>query len=245
MDSSILIAISTYNEIENLPRLVEKVREYLPDADVLVIDDNSPDGTGDWCEQKAQLDSRFRIIRRAGKEGLGTATILGLQTAIHDGYDFVVNMDADFSHDPKYLPALVAGMNGEDGPIDVMIGSRYASGGGIEGWPLSRKIMSRMVNWYTRIVVGLSVSDCSGAFRCYRIETLKKLNFSDIKSKGYSFFEEILWHLENVNARFGELPFTFVDRELGESKISIAEALNALRVITAVGIRARFGKRRK
>lgn len=243
MESSILIAISTYNEIENLPNLVSEIRQRMPTVDLLVIDDNSPDGTGQWCDRHAEVDSRFRCIHRAGKEGLGTATILGLQTAIDEGYEFVVNMDADFSHDPKYLPDLVSGMDHNSPPVDVMIGTRYAKGGGVDGWPLSRRIMSRLVNLYTRLIIGLSVSDCSGAFRCYRTGILKKIDFSNVKSTGYSFFEEILWHLKNVGARFGECPIIFVDRELGESKISLAEAVNAVRVITAVGIRARLGRR--
>ena len=240
--SRVLISIATYNEIENLPRLTDTILDVVPDVDLLIVDDGSPDGTGDWCDKRAAGDSRLRCVHRPGKLGLGTATILGLQTACDSGYDYVVNMDADFSHDPKYLPALIAGMeSGPSGPVDVMVGSRYRPGGGVEGWPLSRRIMSRMVNVYARFCLGLKVSDCSGSFRCYRTSALRKIDFRDVRSSGYSFFEEILWHLRRAGATFGELPIVFVDRQLGQSKISVREAVNAIVVIGTTGIRGWFG----
>lgn len=240
---STLIAIATYNEIENLPRLVEEIFQFVPDVHVLIVDDGSPDGTGAWADQYASQDDRLRCIHRSGKLGLGTATLLGMEKAIEGDYEFVVNMDADFSHHPKYLPDLIAGMQTDSGEIDVMVGTRYAKGGGIEGWPLSRKIMSRMVNRYATMLLGLKVSDCSGSFRCYRISVLKKIDFCNVRSTGYSFFEEILWHLKTVEARFGELPIVFVNRELGESKISFKEAIQAGWVISATGLRARLGRK--
>ncbi|MCA9213545.1 MAG: polyprenol monophosphomannose synthase [Planctomycetales bacterium] len=236
---SVLISIATYNEIENLPRLIDAIFEHVPDSHVLVIDDGSPDGTGDWCDNRAATDTRFRCIHRPGKLGLGTATILGLQTACDEGYDFVINMDADFSHHPKYLPDLIAGMD-RDGQVDVMIGTRYRPGGGVEGWPLSRKLMSRMVNAYARICLGLRVSDCSGSFRCYRTNMLRKIGFDQIESTGYSFFEEVLWHLRRAGATFGELPIVFVNRELGQSKISIKEAVKAVTLIGRLAARSWF-----
>src|SRR5687767_8276566 len=144
-----LVIIATYNEIENLPLLVDAIWEVAPQVDILVIDDNSPDGTGKWCDERAKTEPRLHCLHRAGKLGLGTATIAGMKYAIEHGYDQVLNMDADFSHDPKYLPDLLAGMQRADGPpVDVMIGSRYVAGGGIEGWPLKRHLMSRGVNLY-------------------------------------------------------------------------------------------------
>lgn len=238
-----LVTVATYNEIENLPRLVDEILSYLPQADILVIDDNSPDGTGEWCDEKGQQDPRVRCLHRSGKLGLGTATIAGMRYAIEHGYDFVLNMDADFSHHPRHVPALVAGMDPPQGPpVDVMIGSRYVPGGKIEGWPLRRHLMSRGVNFYARWLLGLSPKDCSGAFRCYRTAVLRKLDFDRIRSRGYSFQEEILYRLKRVGARFGETPITFVDRQHGQSKIDRREAFHALRIILVLGLQRMVGR---
>jgi len=233
-----LVTLATYNEMENLPELVEEIFQVLPDADILVIDDNSPDGTGDWCDRKSAEDSRLNCLHRSGKLGLGTAIIAGMKHGIDRGYKYVLNMDADFSHQPCYLPDLVAGMKPENEPaVDVMIGSRYVPGGGAEGWPLRRHIMSRGVNCYARWLLGLKPKDCSGAFRCYRTELLSKLDFDAVRSRGYSFQEEILWHLKRLGARFGETPIVFRDRQRGTSKIDSKEAIAALRIIFMLGLR--------
>ena len=238
-----LVTVATYNEIENLPRLVEEIFQNAPAADLLVIDDNSPDGTGRWCDDKAAFDPRVHCLHRSGKLGLGTAVLAGMRYAIERGYQYVLNMDADFSHQPRYLPGLLAGMEPPEGPpVDVMIGSRYIPGGGVEGWPLRRHLMSRMVNGYARCLLGLKPKDCSGAFRCYRVALLSKLNFAAIRSRGYSFQEEILWHLKRLGARFGETPIVFVDRRQGASKINAKEALAALWIIFALGMRSIFGR---
>ena len=239
-----LVTVATYNEIENLPRLLSGVFDYAPDADILVIDDNSPDGTGRWCDEKAAEDPRLHCLHRQGKLGLGTAIIAAMKYGIEHGYRYVLNMDADFSHDPKYLPDLLAGMDPEDGPAaDVMIGSRYVAGGGTEGWPLKRRFMSRGVNLYARCLLGLKPKDCSGSYRCYRVKLLDKINFDDIRSKGYSFQEEILWLLKRQGATFGESPIIFVDRLRGQSKIDSGEAVGALRIILALGVRNLLGLR--
>jgi dolichol-phosphate mannosyltransferase len=237
-----LITLATYNEIENLPRLLDEILAAAPDADVLVIDDNSPDGTGTWCVEKAAVEPRLRCLHRPGKLGLGTATIAGMKFAIEHGYRYVLNMDADFSHHPRYLPALLAGMEHPDGSpaVDVMIGSRYVPGGSIEGWPLKRHLMSRGVNTYARWLLGLAAKDCSGAFRCYRTSLLAKVDFDAVRSRGYSFQEEILWHLKRLGARVGETPITFADRRHGASKINAREAWAALGVILALGARNWF-----
>jgi dolichol-phosphate mannosyltransferase len=231
-----LVTVATYNEIENLPRLVEDIFRYVPEVDLLVIDDNSPDGTGDWCDRRATEDPRVHCLHRSGKLGLGTATIAGMRYAIEHGYRQVLNMDADFSHDPRFLPALLARMDAADlPPADVVIGSRYVRGGGVEGWPLKRHLMSRGVNMYARSLLGLRPRDCSGAFRCYRTGLLTKLDFDAIVSRGYSFQEEILWRLKRVGARFAEVPITFVDRVRGTSKINPGEARDALRILFRLG----------
>jgi dolichol-phosphate mannosyltransferase len=152
-------------------------------------------------------------------------------------------MDADFSHPPEHLPELVGGMDPPGGPpIDVMIASRYVPGGGSEGWPLSRRLMSRAVNCYARRLLGLPVRDCSGAFRCYRVSLLARLDFQAIRSRGYSFQEEVLWHLKRLGARFAETPFVFVDRRQGTSKINSREALAALGIICRLGVRNLLGR---
>jgi dolichol-phosphate mannosyltransferase len=240
-----LITLATYNEIENLPRLVDEIFAAVPDADLLVIDDNSPDGTGRWCDERAAVDGRLKCVHREGKLGLGTATIAAMQYAIEHGYDYMVNLDADFSHPPRYLPLLIAGL-GERNELggwryDVMIGSRYVPGGKIEGWPLKRHVMSRCVNLYARCVLGLSPRDCSGAFRAYRVAMLAKLDFAGIRSRGYSFQEEILWRLKRLEARFGEVPITFVERQFGLSKINSKEAYAALGVIFRLGVKNYLG----
>jgi dolichol-phosphate mannosyltransferase len=273
----------TINEIENLPRLVDEIFAAAPQVDILVIDDNSPDGTGRWCDEQTATGRRLHCLHRSGKLGLGTAIIAGMKYAIAHGYDYVLNMDADFSHHPRYLPAMLAGMEGNmlprplgegqhDGavlprplgegrgegaasevgirkseiagsnPVDVMIGSRYIPGGGTVAWPLKRKLMSRAVNLYARWLLWLKPKDVSGGYRCYRVSKLKELPLDQIRSRGYSFQEEILWMLRRSGATFGETPILFADRERGQSKINPGEAWAALRIILGLGLRNLFGR---
>lgn len=237
-----LITLATYNEIENLPKLVAEIFAIVPHVEILVIDDNSPDGTGRWCDEEAARDSRLHCLHREGKLGLGTATVAGMRYGIDQGYDYVLNMDADFSHHPRYLPALLAGMEPDGVPaVDVMIGSRYVPGGGVVDWPLKRRLMSKGVNLYARWLLGLKPRDCSGSFRCYRTSLLKQVNFDAVRSRGYSFQEEILWHLRKLGARMNETPIVFADREKGTSKINSQEAYNALRIIFTLGVRNAVG----
>jgi dolichol-phosphate mannosyltransferase len=232
-----LVMTATYNEIENLPRLVDEVFEVVPAVHLLVVDDNSPDGTGVWCDRRSAEDRRVHCLHRAAKQGLGTATIAGMKYAIEHGYKHVLNMDADFSHHPRYLPALIAGMDPPNAdPIDVMIGSRYVAGGGTVGWPLKRKLMSRGVNLYARWLLWLTARDVSGAYRCYRVSKLAELDFNQVRSRGYSFQEEILWMLRRHGARIAETPILFADREQGTSKINSREALTLLRIIARLGL---------
>ena len=166
-----LVAIATYNELENIPSLVDALQRELPTADVLVIDDNSPDGTGRWCDQRAGDDSRFRVIHRSGKLGLGSATIAGFEHAIEYGYDLVATMDADWSHDPAALPSLIFALAQSR---DIAIGSRYCPGGRIKGWPLSRRLVSAVMNRLSRTLLRFPVADSSGAFRVYRVSALQQ-----------------------------------------------------------------------
>jgi dolichol-phosphate mannosyltransferase len=239
----LLIAIATYNEIENLPRLVSGIFHHLPQAQVLVVDDNSPDGTGRWCQAAARDDDRLHCLVRLGKLGLGTAAVETIRYALTHDYDLLIHMDADLSHDPRYLEPLIAAMTDDDGkPVDVAIGSRYVAGGGVQGWPWYRRWMSRLVNHYARSALGLTCHDCSGSFRCYRVTCLRRLNVDAIRSRGYSFYEEILWWIQRAGGRFVEVPIVFTDRRHGRSKINLREAIAAARIIAALGRRSRQGE---
>ncbi len=231
-DTSLLVSLCTYNEAENLPLLVPRILASVPQAHVLVIDDNSPDGTGKLADELAAGDARIKVLHRTGKLGLGTATLAAFQFAADHGYEFVLNLDADFSHPPESIPELLK-LAPE---ADVVIGSRYVPGGPIEGWGLKRHFMSRGVNFYSRLLLGLPTRDCSGAFRCYRVSLLKKLDWSKIRGKGYAFQEEILYRCRRAGGRFRETPIHFVDRRYGSSKINMREAMIALWVIFQLSI---------
>lgn len=227
-----LVTIATYNELENLPALTAAIHDVAPTVDILVIDDNSPDGTGRWADEAAARDPRLQVLHRPGKLGLGTATIAGMEYALERGYEWVLNMDGDFSHHPRYLPTILAEMPN----ADVVIGSRYVPGGGVRDWPLKRRLMSRAVNFYARVLLGLKSRDCSGAYRAYRSDVLRRLDLRAIRSRGYSFQEEILWVLKRAGARFVETPILFADRERGQSKINQREAWAALAIIFRLGL---------
>ena len=225
----LLVALATYNEIENLPTLVAAIREQLPIADVLVVDDNSPDGTGRWCDEHAATNSWFTVIHRAGKLGLGSASWTAMQAAIDRGYDQLITLDADWSHPPEVLPALIAAAHDQN--ADVVIGSRYVAGGTITGWPLSRRLVSGVMNLATRLALGLPLRDASTAYRLYRVDLLRRLDFTNLTATGYAYLEEIAWHLHRLGARFAEVPITFTDRRAGASKVSAAEALGKVKVL--------------
>lgn len=223
----LLITLCTYNECENLPQLVPEIQAVAPDADILVIDDGSPDGTGKLADEMAGHDSRIKVIHRTGKLGLGTACVASYRFAIEHGYDFLLNMDADFSHHPRHVPAIRECVD----RVDVGIGSRYVPGGGVVGWNLKRHFMSRSINIYARLLLGLPSKDNSGSFRCYRVAELAKLDFDQVRSKGYSFQEEILYMCRRIGCRFEETAITFEDRRFGTSKINQKEAIAAVWIL--------------
>ncbi len=231
--ASTLVALATYNEIENLPTLVEAIHAELPAAHVLVVDDNSPDGTGEWCAEFVQQHEWFFHHPRAGKLGLGTALAAALQFGVEKGYAHVITLDADWSHPPQSLPALVAAAES----ADVVIGSRYCPGGGIEGWPLRRKIASRTINMLARTMIGLPLTDCSGNFRLYRTEMLSQLEWKNLHASGYAYLEEILWHLQKLGARFAEVPIVFSERRAGQSKINLGEMFGAAKTLVRLALR--------
>ena len=221
----LLVTLCTYNERENIAKLVPQVLMALPSAEVLVVDDSSPDGTADVVKDLSMTDPRIKLLLRSDKEGLGAATLAGFQWAIDHEYDFVVNMDADFSHHPRYLNALVQAMQS----ADVAVGSRYVPGGAITGWSAKRHFMSQGINWASRVLLGLRVRDCSGAFRCYRVSKLRLLDFRKIRSRGYSFQEEFLYRCARIECKIMETPIVFEDRIAGQSKINIPEMVRSLR----------------
>jgi dolichol-phosphate mannosyltransferase len=233
--------MATYNEVDNLRPLVASVREFAPQAAILVIDDNSPDGTGRLADELASTLPEIHVIHRAGKQGLGTAMLAAIRFAIEHGYDYLLNLDADFSHPPRFIPAILEGMRDHD----VMIGSRYVPGGGVEGeFNLKRKFMSTGINLYARLLLGLKSKDNSGSFRCYRVSKLAEIDLDRIRSRGYSFQEEILYWCRVVGCRIGETPILFENRRAGVSKINKGEAVTALAIILQLGVDRVLGRTR-
>ncbi|MBM3996156.1 MAG: polyprenol monophosphomannose synthase [Planctomycetes bacterium] len=238
MNSSqrILISIATYNERENLASLVQDIRATAPNADILILDDNSPDGTGEEADAIAAKDTRVQVIHREGKLGLGTAILTIMRHAIDGGYDLLVTMDADFSHHPRYLPDILKGMDN----ADVMIGSRYVEGGGVENWPWTRQMMSRCTGRLVRFLLGLPAQDTSGNYRCYRVSMLRRANLDNLLSTGYSFQQEVLHRCFLAGARLGETPIIFADRKYGKSKANFMEIVRSLTTLLRLGWRAWF-----
>jgi dolichol-phosphate mannosyltransferase len=234
----LLVSLATYNESGNLRDLVAEIRAHAPDADILIIDDNSPDGTGRIADELKAERPGIHVIHRANKQGLGTAVLAAMRFAIEHDYDHYINMDADFSHPPRFIPALRAGMADHD----VMIGSRYVPGGGVEGeFGLKRKFMSGGINWWARTFLGLKTRDNSGSYRCYRVAKLAKIDPKRVRSRGYSFMEEILFWCKQVGCTFGETPILFENRRSGSSKINKGEALKALWIIFRLGVERSLG----
>ncbi|MDR3634562.1 MAG: polyprenol monophosphomannose synthase [Isosphaeraceae bacterium] len=237
----LLVSLATYNESGNLRDLVTEIRKFAPHAAILVIDDNSPDGTGRIADElKASLPD-VHVIHRAGKLGLGSATLEAVKFAVNHGYDLFLNLDADFSHPPRFIPALLDGMRDHD----VMIGSRYVPGGAVDGeFNFKRKFMSSGINWYARLLLGLKTKDNSGSYRCYRVAKLAEIDLEQIRSRGYSFQEEILFWCRMVGCRMGETPIRFENRRAGVSKINKREAIAALGIILQLGVARALGQTR-
>ena len=228
-----LIALATYNERENLTILTEQIFDCMPDVHILVVDDSSPDGTSTWVEEQMQHDARFKLIRRTGKLGLGSAILAAMEYAVQHDYDYLINMDADLSHPARYLTDIRT--KAEEG-FDVVIGSRYVPGGNIIGWPWHRRMMSKAVNVYARWLLGLKTLDNSGSFRCYRVAPLRRLGQGVMLSRGYSFFEEVLYRLRQLDCTFTEVPITFEERRVGHSKLNVREIVIALWLLLRIGL---------
>ncbi len=214
-----VVCVPTYNERENVERLCRAILDQGSAVEVLVIDDNSPDGTAEVVERMQASEPRLHLLRRPGKLGLGTAHIAGYRWALERGYERVITMDADFSHPPDRIPAMLEASR----EADVVIGSRYVPGGGHSNWPWHRIFLSWLSNQVARQALRLEPADCTGAFRCFRSSVLREIAVENIVSVGYSFQEEVLWHCSGRGWRIAEVPIMFVDRRAGESKISPAE----------------------
>jgi dolichol-phosphate mannosyltransferase len=228
----LLVSLATYNEAGNLRPLVETIRQFAPSSSILVIDDNSPDGTGRIADELCDALPNVHVIHRPAKLGLGTATLAAVRYAIDHHFEYLLNLDADFSHPPRFIPDLLQGMADHD----VMIGSRYVAGGGVEGgFTLKRRLMSSAINTYSRLVLGLTSKDNSGAFRCYRVSKLAEIDLAQVRSKGYSFQEEILFWCKTVGCRVGETPILFENRRAGTSKINMREGAWALWILFQLG----------
>ncbi|MCS5636704.1 MAG: polyprenol monophosphomannose synthase, partial [Myxococcota bacterium] len=215
----ILIILPTYDEAENVVDLSGRVLGQDSRIEVLVVDDASPDGTGDLVDRALASEPRLHLLRRPGKLGLGTAYLAGFRHGLENGFDFVFTMDCDFSHDPRYLPGLIELL----GEHDMVIGSRYVPGGGIRNWPWPRRLLSRFANFYARTLLRIPVRDCTAGFRGYRREVLETVDPFAIRSSGYSFLEEMAWRVHRYGFSIAESPIVFEQRNAGVSKIESSE----------------------
>jgi len=212
-----LIIIPTYNEADNIKSIISKIIKLnVPDLGILVVDDNSPDGTGKIVAKICEKDSRIQLIEREEKLGLGTAYVAGFKYAIKEGFDYIFEIDADFSHNPDEIPKFLEKAKS----YDLIIGSRYIAGVNVVNWPLSRLLLSLGANWYARIITGLPVHDCTGGYRCFRRAVLESIDLDEIHSDGYSFQIEMTFKVWKKNFRILELPIVFTDRVKGNSKMT-------------------------
>ena len=231
----VAVLIPTYNERDTLPVIVARLREVVPDADLVVLDDNSPEGPGAVADALAAADPRVQVLPRAGKEGLGAAYLAGFEWALERGYDAIVEIDADGSHRPEHLPALLAAA----ADADAVIGSRWVPGGAVVNWPLHRKALSLGGNIYVKVLLGMPVNDATAGFRVYRADALRVMGLHDVASQGYCSQTDLTWRAVRSGLRVVEVPITFVEREVGDSKMSRAVMTESLRRITGWGVRHR------
>jgi len=230
-----LIIIPTYNELENLRPLLQEIFLYAPETDVLIVDDNSPDGTGKLADEIHNENPQVHVLHRAGKLGLGTAYIAGFKYAVAHDYDAAFEMDADFSHDPRYLPDFLKAIE----RADLVIGSRYIPGGGTPNWSFLRRFISGGGNIFARFMLGIPVQDCTAGFRCYRRQVLESIDLDTIQSQGYAFQVEMAYRVMRQGFKIVETPIVFMDRRIGKSKMSRKIVIEAFIYV----LRARFGKK--
>ena len=241
----VLVIVPTYNERENLPLIVARVRAAVPAAHVLVADDASPDGTGQVADHLAADDPHLHVLHRPGKAGLGAAYLDGFGWGTAHGFDVLVEMDADGSHQPEQLASLLERI---EAGADVVLGSRWVPGGSVRNWPRHREVLSRGGNLYTRLALGIALKDATGGYRAFRTTALAKIGLDGVESQGYCFQVDLAWRAVQAGLRVEEVPITFVEREIGASKMSQAIVVEALWRVTQWGARRRFdqvrGRRR-
>ncbi len=231
----VLVVVPTYNESESMPGVVARVRAAVPEAGVLVVDDDSPDGTGKLADAMAADDAALAVLHRPGKAGLGTAYVAGFGWGLERGYGVLVEMDADGSHAPEQLPRLLDALTG----ADLVLGSRYVPGGSVVDWPMRRELLSRGGNTYTRLALGLPLRDVTGGYRAFRAAALEALDLGSVASQGYCFQVDLVCRAVRAGLRVVEVPITFVERELGTSKMDGRIVREALLRITGWGLAAR------
>jgi len=232
-----LIIIPTFNELENLPRLLPDVLSKEEAIHILIVDDNSPDGTAAFVENEMKNNNRIHLIKRSSKQGLGTAYIAGFKFAIQNGYDFIFEMDADFSHDPKEIPRFLD----EIKSADVILGSRYINGVNVINWPMRRLLLSSFANLYTRIITGMPVHDATGGYKCFRRKVLEAINLEKVTSNGYAFQIEMSFKAWKKGFKLKEIPIIFVDRVKGKSKMSKKIVREAVTMVWKLRIKSILG----
>jgi dolichol-phosphate mannosyltransferase len=237
MSDKCLIVIPTYNERENLPPLVERIFAQVPEANLLIVDDASPDGTGELADEMSRRDARLQVLHRPGKLGLGTAYVAGFRYGLAHDYDFFFEMDADFSHDPKYLPQMLVRAHAG---ADLVLGSRYVAGGGTVNWGLGRKVISLGGSLYARTILGVKVRDLTGGFKCFRRRVLESIDLDAVRSSGYAFQVEMTYRALREGFVVEEIPIIFEDRRVGQSKMSRDIVLEGVLMVW----RLRLGLRR-
>ena len=237
----IVVIIPTFNERESLAAIVGRARSSVPEVEILIIDDNSPDGTGAIADELAAAEPKVQVMHRLGKEGLGAAYLAGFSWALQNSFDVVVEMDADGSHQPEQLPRLLAALRG----ADLVLGSRWIAGGGTENWSKGREILSRGGNFYTRTMLGVPLHDATGGYRAFRADTLRKLDLHDVASQGYCFQVDLAWRAVQRGLVVTEVPITFVERAAGTSKMSQRIVVEALWRVTVWGFDDRVTRIRR
>jgi len=233
---AVAVIVPTYNERDNIEIIAKRVRSAVPEAHLLIVDDNSPDGTGEIADKLAAGDPHVHVLHRAGKAGLGAAYIAGFRWALGEGYGAIVEMDADGSHQPEELPRLLKALAG----ADLVLGSRYVPGGAVLNWARSRELLSRGGNTYARLMLGLKLNDATGGYRVFRATTLRRIDLDDVDSQGYCFQVDLARRTIQAGLTITEVPITFVERERGASKMSKAIVAEALWRVTGWGIATRL-----
>ncbi len=238
MNEKSLVIIPTYNELDNIQKLIPDVLGRDQSLDILVVDDNSPDGTANYVEKLSNSLERVKLIKREKKMGLGTAYIEGFKFALANGYKYIFEMDADFSHDPRELKRFLRNIK----EYDLVLGSRYITGVNVVNWPMRRLLLSYFANFYTRIITGMPVKDATGGYKCFKREVLEAINLDEVKSNGYSFQIEMTFKAWKKGFRIGEIPIIFIDREKGTSKMSKKIVREAVLMVWKLRLKSILGK---